>query len=170
MTGVCEQHFKNVNRLMFLVFFTFITITSFSSKSYGQNCTVNAGIDETICETETLTLQGVLGGAIDSSLWVQTGGTAACQVLPRLDAVIPTNGIGTSIKGFEDFNQKLESQKIIELPNGLRIGKFTTDIGKAKFTVNKMSRIQLEKRGAVDDDHQEPRSVKYHYLWHGRSL
>ena len=92
MVGVSEHHFKNVKGLMFLVFFVFITITSFSSKIYGQNCTVNAGIDNTICETETLTLQGVLGGAIDSSLWVQTGGPSVIIESPTSEV---TDVIGT---------------------------------------------------------------------------
>lgn len=65
--------------------------TSFYSGVYGQNCTVNAGIDNTICETETLTLEGVLGGQIDSSLWVQTGG-------PSVIIENPTNAI-TNVVG-----------------------------------------------------------------------
>ncbi|GAB1308841.1 FdhF/YdeP family oxidoreductase [Urechidicola sp. KH5] len=53
--------------------------------------------------------------------------------------------IGTSVKGFEDFNERLKTEKILELPNGPRIGEFTNDIGKARFTVNKLSEHQLKE-------------------------
>lgn len=53
--------------------------------------------------------------------------------------------ISTSVKGFEAFNERLKTEKIFELPNGPRIGDFTTDIGKARFTNNKLSPHKLEK-------------------------
>ena len=59
------------NRILLITSFILFFYTNTIS---GQNCTVNAGVDSTICETETLSLNGVLGGQISSSLWVQTGG------------------------------------------------------------------------------------------------
>lgn len=53
--------------------------------------------------------------------------------------------IAKSIAGFESFNEKLKTEKILELPNGPRIGKFTTDIGKARFTINALSSHNLEE-------------------------
>ena len=88
MVGVFEHLFKKIWGLSFLIFFFCI----FSSNLYAQNCTVNAGIDATICETETLTLTGVLGGSIDSSLWVQTGGPSVIIQNPTNDV---TDVIGT---------------------------------------------------------------------------
>ena len=51
--------------------------------------------------------------------------------------------IAKSVKGFEDFNERLKTEKVFELPNGPRIGKFTNDIGKARFTINKLSSLKL---------------------------
>ena len=59
------------NRILLITSFILFFYTNNIS---AQNCTVNAGVDSTICETETLSLNGVLGGQISSSLWVQTGG------------------------------------------------------------------------------------------------
>lgn len=46
--------------------------------------------------------------------------------------------IGKSVKGFERFNERLNMEKIIELPNGPREGIFTNDIGLGRFTINKV--------------------------------
>lgn len=47
------------------------------------------------------------------------------------------DGIEKVIPGFEDFNQRVREPAGFYLPNGARKGKFNTDSGKAKFTVNK---------------------------------
>jgi len=52
--------------------------------------------------------------------------------------------ISKSVAGFEAFNEKLKTDKIFELPNGPRVGKFTTDIGKARFTSNALSAHTVE--------------------------
>ncbi|MBN3582983.1 FdhF/YdeP family oxidoreductase [Algoriphagus aestuarii] len=52
--------------------------------------------------------------------------------------------IGKSVKGFESFNERIKENSILELPNGPREGKFTNDIGKARFTVNSLPDYQME--------------------------
>ncbi|MEN2281624.1 FdhF/YdeP family oxidoreductase [Algoriphagus sp. SE2] len=53
--------------------------------------------------------------------------------------------IAKSVKGFESFNERLNKRSILELPNGPREGKFTNDIGKARFTINSLPDYQLEE-------------------------
>ncbi|MCX6251815.1 MAG: hypothetical protein NTX61_13815, partial [Bacteroidetes bacterium] len=65
--------------LAILVFLTLYT------KVQAQNCTVNAGIDQTICENSTLTLHGVTSGLYTGSgniHWIQTGGPSVYIVNP----------------------------------------------------------------------------------------
>ena len=52
--------------------------------------------------------------------------------------------ISKSVKGFESFNEKIKGNTILELPNGPREGKFTNDIGKARFTINSLPDYQME--------------------------
>ncbi|MFT7161137.1 MAG: molybdopterin-dependent oxidoreductase alpha subunit [Bacteroidia bacterium] len=53
--------------------------------------------------------------------------------------------IAKSVKGFESFNEKLKTDKFLELPNGPRKGQFTNDIGKARFTINSIPEHELEE-------------------------
>ncbi len=57
-----------------IVFVSFISIFLIQHMT-AQNCTVNAGIPETICDNETMQLQGNLTGLISSAArWSQVGG------------------------------------------------------------------------------------------------
>jgi molybdopterin-dependent oxidoreductase alpha subunit len=52
--------------------------------------------------------------------------------------------IARVIPGFEDFNRRVREPGGFSLPNGPREGRFTTQSGKAHFTVHEMSRLKLE--------------------------
>ncbi|MFC3810889.1 FdhF/YdeP family oxidoreductase [Lacihabitans lacunae] len=52
--------------------------------------------------------------------------------------------ISETISGFKDYEQKLKQDGGFYLPNGPREGVFTTDTGKAKFTVNNYARKDLK--------------------------
>ena len=47
--------------------------------------------------------------------------------------------IAKAIKGFEDYNQRLQQDNGFELPNGARKGEFNTSSKKAHFTVNELA-------------------------------
>jgi anaerobic selenocysteine-containing dehydrogenase len=49
------------------------------------------------------------------------------------------------IKGFDDFNKKVRQPAGFYLPNGAREQKFNTKSGKAHFTINETSKIQLKQ-------------------------
>jgi len=53
--------------------------------------------------------------------------------------------IAKSVKGFELFNERLEKEKLLELPNGPRAGQFTNDIGKARFTINALPDYEIRE-------------------------
>lgn len=53
--------------------------------------------------------------------------------------------IAKAVKGFESFNERLKTEKVIELPNGPRKQEFTNDIGKARFTVNALPNYTIEE-------------------------
>ena len=52
--------------------------------------------------------------------------------------------ISKAVNGFESFNEKLKKDGIFDLPNGPRNQQFTTDIGKARFTVNELPNYQID--------------------------
>ncbi|MEL6133470.1 MAG: FdhF/YdeP family oxidoreductase [Bacteroidota bacterium] len=47
--------------------------------------------------------------------------------------------IAKAVKGFEDYNKRLQTHNGFELPNGARYGDFQTPSGKAVFTVNRLA-------------------------------
>lgn len=51
--------------------------------------------------------------------------------------------ISKTVKGFENFNERVKEPIGFELPNGARTGNFTTPSKKALFTVNKLGDIQV---------------------------
>lgn len=52
--------------------------------------------------------------------------------------------ISNTIKGFENFNERVKNPTGFELPNGARFGNFTTPDHKANFTINKTGDIRLK--------------------------
>lgn len=52
--------------------------------------------------------------------------------------------IARSVKGFEEYNERITSDNGFELPNGPRYGNFSTPSGKALFTINKLASTRLE--------------------------
>ncbi len=56
------------------------------------------------------------------------------QVRDHIAAVVP---------GCEDYNKRVRQPSGFYLPNGARKGDFRTDIGKARFTVNPIPKIEL---------------------------
>lgn len=56
--------------------------------------------------------------------------------------------ISTSVNGFEDYNNRVRREGGFYLPNGPRERIFTTDDGKAHFTVN-----PVPQRGLADDEY-----------------
>jgi hypothetical protein len=83
------------------LFLTSLFFLFFIIKISSQNCTVNAGVDSAICETDTLTLNGVLGGQIGSSLWVQTGGPSVIIQNPSNPITDVTGVVGGNIYTFK---------------------------------------------------------------------
>ena len=75
------------NKLSFFLalFFAFIL---FSNSTYAQNCSVNAGINNTICANSPLILNGVVGGNIVSHTWTQISGPSV--VIQNPNAAITT--------------------------------------------------------------------------------
>ncbi len=53
--------------------------------------------------------------------------------------------IEATITGFEDYNERVRKGGGFYLPNCAREGNFKTDVGKAKFSVNKLPKHQLEE-------------------------
>ncbi|PQJ22774.1 hypothetical protein [Tenacibaculum sp. SG-28] len=86
-------------RFKVVVFVLFLYLSTFTINA--QNCSVNAGVDFTICETETLTLNGVLGGQIASSLWVQTSGPSTIIQNPNNAVTDVTGIVGGNVYTFE---------------------------------------------------------------------
>ncbi len=83
------------------VYLLFLLFYCFSFKIVAQNCTVNAGVNFAICETETLTLNGVLGGQTVSSLWVQTGGPSVIIQNPSNPVTNVTGVVGGNTYTFK---------------------------------------------------------------------
>lgn len=54
------------------------------------------------------------------------------------------NGIEQVIPGFDNYNERVREPSGFYLPNGARKGKFNTDTGKAKFTINKPPQRTLQ--------------------------
>ncbi|MBC2602685.1 FdhF/YdeP family oxidoreductase [Puniceicoccus vermicola] len=58
------------------------------------------------------------------------------RIREKIEAVVP---------GFEDFNQRARRKGGFYLPNGVKERVFETDSGKAEFSINPLSPIQLEE-------------------------
>ena len=57
--------------------------------------------------------------------------------------------ISETIKGFENFNEKIKNPSGFYLPNGARDRKFNTDIGKAKFSVNPIPKREIQSGNLI---------------------
>ena len=55
------------------------------------------------------------------------------------------DAIQNTIPGFENYNERVRKSGGFYLPNGAREGNFKTATGKANFTVNKISDVELAK-------------------------
>ena len=53
------------------------------------------------------------------------------------------SGIEKTIPGFENYNERVRQKGGFYLPNGAREGNFKTTTGKANFSINKPSDLQL---------------------------
>jgi molybdopterin-dependent oxidoreductase alpha subunit len=72
-----------------------------------------------------------LVGESDTYLW-STWENNYDKIREEIEAVIP---------GFDDFNRRVRNPQGFLLPNGARERKFTTDNGKAKFSVNGLPQV-----------------------------
>lgn len=54
------------------------------------------------------------------------------------------DAVEKTIKGFDNYNERVRKNGGFYLPNGARDGKFHTDVGKAKFTVNVLPKHELK--------------------------
>jgi hypothetical protein len=80
-------------RMLWLIGFVFISF--FAEQVFAQNCTVNAGIDQTICYNSTMTLYGTFSGLPlgDGNLtWTQTSGPGVTITSPH--------SLTTTVTGF----------------------------------------------------------------------
>ena len=73
------------------------------------------------------------------------------------------------IPGFEDYNARVRGAGFY-LPNGPRKGEFTTDTGKAKFTVHPIPESRLEPQQFVMMTIRSSRPVQHHHLRARRPL
>ena len=82
-----QQNIPVSRTLLSLLFIGFIIILGFVQQVQAQNCSVNAGIPQTICANQQLFLQGSYTPPLKSGaqvLWTQVAGPAATIVNPTL--------------------------------------------------------------------------------------
>ncbi len=60
------------------------------------------------------------------------------------DYDITRNHIEAAIVGFDNYNKRVRQPDGFYLPNGPRTGKFSTENGKAKFTVNPLPNVEVK--------------------------
>ncbi|MCX6277602.1 MAG: hypothetical protein NT004_05865, partial [Bacteroidetes bacterium] len=92
---------KETKTYSVFVFFTVMAIFMLWTGSVvrGQNCSVNAGVDQTICANEVLTLYGGKSGSFPTptgTLWTQVSGPAAVIVSPTSLQTTVTNFVGNT--------------------------------------------------------------------------
>lgn len=78
------------------LFFTVILFWGIGSSLYAQNCSINAGINTTICLKDTMLLNGTRSGLLGTgsvSLWTQLSGPSVIINAP--------NSLVTSVTGFD---------------------------------------------------------------------
>ncbi|WP_047446760.1 PKD domain-containing protein, partial [Alistipes sp. ZOR0009] len=81
---------KNYARFLLIVL-----IVLMGEQLYAQNCTINAGTPQTICENATLTLVGTRGGSSTApTLWTQVEGPSATITSPSTLTTTVTNLVG----------------------------------------------------------------------------
>ncbi|MFL1896293.1 PKD domain-containing protein, partial [Aquimarina sp. 2-A2] len=80
-----------LNHLIFTIFFLVFGYT------HAQNCTVNAGLNRTICQNEALVLNGSSSGSVQNGpFWSQVGGPSV--------VITDTNNPNTTVTGFSGGN------------------------------------------------------------------
>ncbi len=83
---------KQLKSILIILLFGGVSFTA-----NAQNCTVNAGVPQSICADETLTLSGSTGGLIAiNAVWSQVSGPAVTIANPN---ALVTNVTGTSTLG-----------------------------------------------------------------------
>ncbi len=92
----CRRLAAERNRFLKAMAFSLFLFTA-SASLYAQNCTINAGIDQTICANGTMTLSGTTsglyqGGGAASTTWTRISGGAVTIASPSL--------LNTSVTGF----------------------------------------------------------------------
>ena len=91
---------QKANSKLFLVFLTGLVFLTFSfPQAKAQNCSVNSGVDQTICANEALVLYGLKSGsfpAVPITTWTQVGGPAAIITTPNSLTSSVTNFVGNT--------------------------------------------------------------------------
>ncbi|MFZ4547324.1 MAG: PKD domain-containing protein, partial [Bacteroidales bacterium] len=91
---------QKANSKLFLGFFTGLVFLTFSfQQAKAQNCSVNSGVDQTICANEALVLYGLKSGsfpAVPITTWTQVGGPAAIITTPNSLTSSVTNFVGNT--------------------------------------------------------------------------
>jgi len=87
-------------------FLSLLFLLLLGSKSYAQNCAVNAGVSQTICEGETLTLYGGLVGVPGGAYyWQQISGPSVIIDDPGAPITTVTGATGPSTLGFRFYSR-----------------------------------------------------------------
>lgn len=86
--------------------------------------------------SEPAIVAGIAKATLPASQWMDWEAMTADydRIREHIEAVVP---------GFEHYNQRVRQPNGFYLPNGPREGKFTTDSGKAHFTVNPIPKNPL---------------------------
>jgi molybdopterin-dependent oxidoreductase alpha subunit len=94
------------------------------------------------CSNELLSEPAIVAGVANATL--KTSSTNWSELISNYDLI--RTKIEATIPGFENYNERIRIKGGFYLPNNARKSDFTpTKTGKANFSVNKPSEIELEK-------------------------
>ncbi|MCC6372310.1 MAG: tandem-95 repeat protein [Bacteroidia bacterium] len=106
--------------------FLSIMILAGAGKYYGQNCSVNANIDQTVCVTGGLQLSGASGGLFNTTAnWIQVSGPAVSISSPNSLTTAVTGYLGGNVYKFrlqakcQDGSNIFDEINVTVLPNTL---------------------------------------------------
>jgi len=90
---------------LLVAFFCFISFFTGMNEASAQNCSPNAGPDQLICETDTLTLVGSVSGPNIGSEWIQVAGPSVIidnpsSPITTISGYAGGNTYGFRIRGF----------------------------------------------------------------------
>ncbi|UPZ17966.1 PKD domain-containing protein [Flavobacterium humidisoli] len=91
-----KSNFSN----LFLSFLVLVAVLFSNESTYGQDCSLNAGIPITICENSPLLLSGVVGGNMVSHKWTQIAGPSVLIQDPNSAVTSVLGAVGGNVYRF----------------------------------------------------------------------